>query len=284
LDYKKIYEKENLVMKTGVNEFFFEDGQLYYVYVPANVLADPKKGKLLISVHGYSGRKDDQVGRKRVRRAAERWVHLADNNGWIVISPHFDRTRFNNDYQRLNVGGTRSDIRLNQIIAEVKRKLTGLRPEKLLFFGFSGGGQFVHRYAVFNPGRIERAVVAAAGWYLWPDATLPYPIGIEPNSLKNLPKAQILELCKLNLLILVGEHDAEQGAFKRQVRGYNLMAIQGEGRRLRAENWIESLKQFSQLGEKEFKITFEIASNTGHSISKRLKKLAGKYLTDKRSF
>ena len=271
-------------MKTGINEFFFDDGQLYYVYVPFNILKDPRNGKPLISVHGYNGIKDNQIGRKRVRRAAERWAHLADSNGWVVISPHFDQKRFNNDYQRLNVLGIRSDVRLNQIITEVERKLAGLRTDKLLFFGFSGGGQFVHRYAAFNPSRIERAVVASAGWYLWPDTTLPYPIGIEQNSLKHLPNPQILKLCQLNLLILVGEHDDEQGAFRRKIKSHNLTAIQGEGRRFRAENWIGSLKQFSKLGDIDFKITFKIVPNTGHSISKKLKKLAGKYLTDNGSF
>lgn len=271
-------------MKTGLNEYFFDDGQLYYVYVPFNILTDPRNGKLLISVHGYNGRKDDQIGRKRVKRAAERWTHLADSNGWVVISPHFDQKRFNNDYQRLNILGIRSDVRLNRIITGIERKLAGLRTDKLLFFGFSGGGQFVHRYAAFNPSRIERAVVAAAGWYLWPDATLPYPIGTEQNSLKHLPKPQLLKLCHLNLLILVGEHDAEQGSYRHEFNGHNLTVLQGEGRRLRAENWTASLKKFSKLGDKDFKIALKIVPNTGHSISKRLKKMAGKYLTDNGSF
>ena len=266
-------------METGLNEYFFEDGQLYYVYVPRNILADPQKGKILVSVHGYNGRKDDQSSRKRVKRAAERWSHLADNNGWVVISPHFDQKRFNNDYQRLNFLRIRSDVRLNQIIIKVERMLGGIRTDKLLLFGFSGGGQFVHRYAAFNPSRIERAVAAASGWYLWPDSTLPYPIGTEQNSLKNLPKPQILKLCQVNLLILVGEHDAEQGSFRHEFKGHNLIALQGKGRRVRAENWIESLKKFSRLHDKYFKITLKLVPNTGHSISKRLKKMAGKYLS-----
>jgi hypothetical protein len=58
-------------MKTGLNEFLFKDGQLYYVYVPSSFFEDPQKGKILLSVHGYSGKKDNHSGRKRARRAAE---------------------------------------------------------------------------------------------------------------------------------------------------------------------------------------------------------------------
>jgi pimeloyl-ACP methyl ester carboxylesterase len=271
-------------MKTGLNEFFFKDGQLYYVYVPSSFFEDPQKGKILLSVHGYSGRKDNQRGRKRVKRAAERWAYLADSNRWVVISPHFDEKRFKNNYQRLNFYGVRADTRLEDIVMEAANMLSGLRADKLLLFGFSGGGQFVHRYAAFHPSRVERAVVAAAGWYLWPDNTLPYPIGIERDSFKNIPKPQILKLCQVNLLVLVGEHDAKQGAFRQQVKGHNLNAIQGESRRIRARNWIDALKQFSKLEDEDFKIAIETVPNTGHSISKRLKKMAGKYLTDNGSF
>jgi len=269
-------------MKTGLNEFFFKDGQLYYVYVPSSFFEDPQKGKILLSVHGYSGRKDNQSGRKRVKRAAERWSYLADSNRWVVISPHFDEKRFKKNYQRLNFYGVRADTRMDEIVMEAASMLRGIRTDKLLLFGFSGGGQLVHRYAAFHPNRIERAVVAASGWYLWPDVTLPYPIGTEPISLQNLPKPQIRKLCQLNLLIIVGEYDADQGTFRNNFSHHNLNVLQGKGRRIRAENWIEALRKYSGLEEKDFKITLKIVPNTGHSISKRLKRMAGEYLSASR--
>lgn len=267
-------------MKTGLNEFFLKDGQLYYVYVPPSFFEDPQKGKTLIAVHGYSGRKDNQSGRKRVQRAAERWSHLADRNRWVVIAPHFDEKRFKNNYQRLNFDGVRADTRLDEIVFETANRLRGIRTEKLMLFGFSGGGQFVHRYAAFHPNRIERAVAAAAGWYLWPDATLPYPIGTEAVRLQKLPKPQIRKLCRLNLLIIVGEYDADQGTFRKTFKRHNLSVLQGEGRRIRAQNWIEALKKHSGIEEKDFKITFKIAPNTGHAISKRLRRMAGEFLSE----
>lgn len=263
----------------GLNRLHYRDGQLYYLYVPQAVITNPEDIKILVSVHGYSGNKDNERSRKRVQRATERWSYLADTNRWVVLSPHFDKRRFGNDYQRLNFSGLRSDIRLNQLLEETRKIIPGVRRNSILLFGFSGGGQFVHRYAAFHPHRVDRAVAAAAGWYLWPHDVLPYPIGIQSSGHGSEIKPKMLEMCQLKLLIIVGENDSQQGKFRKRFKGYNLSAIQGEGRMLRAHNWFESLKKYSIKHGSHSEVRLDIVPNTGHTISKKLKKRSGQFLS-----
>ena len=209
---------------------------------------------------------------------------LADKNGWAIIAPQFDRDRFNNDYQRLNFFGSRADVNLNQLIAEIGLLMPGIITNKIFLFGFSGGGQFVHRYAAFNPDRIERAVAGSAGWYMWPDKNLPYPVGISHKSFAPGVKPDLRKLCNLNLQILVGENDTYYGVgsgSKRRYRNYDLLVLQGKGRKERAENWVDALREFATTKGWPCKVGFDIIHGTGHSRSDELIKFVIEYLSRK---
>lgn len=267
---RRIYNlnsKENMRnLSSGLNELYFRDGQLFYLYISEKALENIENAEILASIHGYSGRKNDPSGKNRVKLTALLWAKLADQNGWVVLSPHFDEKRFSNNYQRLNLHGkNRSDQRLHELVNEIERFLPGIKTEKLLLFGFSGGGQFVHRYALFQPERVKRAVAGGAGWYVFPDDKLPYPIGISPQSLPKSVQPKLNDLLNTKLLILVGENDGNEGAFKKtyvnNFRTYNLLALQGDGRRERAENWVASLQKVS--GDKKINIRLKIVPLKG---------------------
>jgi hypothetical protein len=203
---------------------------------------------------------------------------MADRNGWVVLAPHFDEERFGNDYQRFNLPGLRADVRLNDLVEEAAKLIPGVLSERFLMFGFSGGGQFVHRYIAFNPGRVERAVCAAPGWYMWPDWSLPYPLGIAPNSFPDDLRPQLRGLCKANLLVVVGENDSSQGTFRKSYKGHNLVTSQGWGRKERAENWIAALKQYAEREASPFRVALKVIPKTGHANYQGLLECAGKYL------
>jgi hypothetical protein len=82
-------------LSEGLNELRAQDGQLFYVYISVKAMNRPKASRILVSVHGYSGRKNNQRGRKQVKKYAEYWSGLADERGWVVLVPHFDEKRFN---------------------------------------------------------------------------------------------------------------------------------------------------------------------------------------------
>ena len=271
------------VISPGINELYYDDGQRYFLYVPNLVIQNPEQAHILAAIHGYSSREDDAESIAKVENTALRWSSLAEEYGWVVLAPHFDEHRFNNDYQRLNISilgiGVRADLRLNDLVDEVGRLIPGINSEKMYLFGFSGGGQFAHRYAAFHPGRVSRAVSAGSGWYLWPDRTLPYPVGTSMPLDEVSPMMD--ELLTSNLLVLVGDEDTTDSSFREMYffGFYDLMSMQGETRWQRAENWVGELAQMAGQKNIDLNVELAFAQNTGHTISYELKRIAAEYLT-----
>jgi len=92
-------------IQKGFNEFHYFDGQYFCLYVPDSILEEPHKSKLLVLIHGYSGRRNGKEGREQIKKMVGQWTSEADEKGWTVLAPHFDKKSFNNDYQRLNFSG-----------------------------------------------------------------------------------------------------------------------------------------------------------------------------------
>jgi pimeloyl-ACP methyl ester carboxylesterase len=264
-------------LSEGLNELKASDGQLFYVYISAKAMIRPRASRILVSVHGYSGRKNNPRGRKQVKKYAECLSDLADEKGWVILAPHFDEKRFKNNYQTLNLTGLAADIRLNDLIAEVGNQLDGLRTDRIFLFGFSGGGQFVHRYVAFHPERVLRAVACAPGWYMWP-VFFPYPVGVFLDSDPSAEYKLLKGLCSSKILILVGEKDGTQGAYRKSYQKYDLTGLQGNGRKERALNWIANMKAWAKEKRCPFNIAFAIIPKAAHSLNSRFLKCSYDYL------
>ncbi|MDY6838408.1 MAG: hypothetical protein SWH78_10570 [Thermodesulfobacteriota bacterium] len=264
----------------GLNALSFHDGQLFYLYVPGRVIAEPTAARILVSVHGYTGSRTNARGRAKVRTYAEYWTDLADEKGWVVLAPHFDERRFNKDYQRLNPSGLRADLRLNALVDEVGKMLPGIPTAPILVFGFSGGGQFVHRYLTFSPERVDRAVCGAPGWYLWQDPTLPYPVGTARKTLPCGLRPRWRQLCGAKVLLIVGERDIAQSAFRKRYKKYDLMSLQGKGRKERAENWFASLQQMANEERWSFRMALKVLPRAGHVVNQSFLECTARYLCE----
>ncbi len=107
-------------------------------------------------------RKNISRGRSVLRKFAS-----SRESAWMKggrgAAPYFDEMRFLGDDQRLNLAGPRSDLRLNELIASVVNPSPELPGKSWLLYGFSGGGQFVHRYAAIHPDRAARVVARTGG-------------------------------------------------------------------------------------------------------------------------
>jgi len=275
---KQGVQKTDRQIREGLNTLSFQDGQLFYLYVPRKAIAEPKASRVLVSVHGYTGSRANARGRAKVRTYAEYWRDLADEKGWVVMAPHFDERRFKRDYQRLNPSGPRSDLRLNALIDEVGRVLPGIPTVPFFLFGFSGGGQFVHRYLTFSPERVDRAVCGAPGWYLWQDPSLPYPVGTAPKTIPRGLRPRWRKLCRTKLLLIVGQRDVAQRAFRRRYGTYDLICLQGKGRKERAVNWFASLRQMANEKGWPFRMTFKVLPRAGHVVNQSFLESATSYL------
>jgi len=275
------FAEEGAELKVGLNELWFKDGQYYCLYVPEEVLENPRGAKILVSIHDRPGEGETGKGSRPARAAAERFAPLANKMGWVVLAPNFDEERFGSQYQQLNFGGLRADARLDRLVSETRSLLRGVKTNRLLLFGFSSGGEFVHRYAMFHPGRVDKAVVAASGWYTWPDPSLTYPVGTSPEGLPMGVEPEICELCGLDLLVLVGEKDVSADALAEEYEEYNLLDLQGDGRVERAENWVETMRGYAAENDCDFSIELKIVPRAGHIFIPRIRGHAAKFLSGK---
>jgi pimeloyl-ACP methyl ester carboxylesterase len=228
----------------------------YFVYVPTRLSELPR---IFVTVHGIS---------RNAREHAKRYAALAEEYGVVLVAPEFPAKRFP-DYQRLGRAnrGDRADRALERVVAEVTR-VTGARGDKVYLFGYSGGGQFTHRYAMAYPERIAGYVVGAAGWYTFPDPTLPYPRGIKPNS--DLPDLRFDPARFLIVpgAVVVGERDVHPGTALRKTESVDDQ--QGSTRFERGERWVASMNKQAQARGLPAHFKFHELPRSPHSFAKSM--------------
>lgn len=230
-----------------------DPGLTYSLYVPAR---GGTGAPVFVSVHGRSRRADQH---------AALFAPFAERRGAVLVAPLFARDRFP-DYHCLGRDGRgeRSDLILDRIVAEV-RAGTGARDGPIYLFGYSGGGQFAHRYAMAHPARVVRAALGAAGWYTFPDPGLDYPLGIRSAAgLRGLsfdPDAFLTVPC----LVLVGEHDTLREELLN--KDPQVDAQQGLHRVERAWRWVEAMRAAATARGLVPRCEFHLLPGAGHSFA-----------------
>jgi pimeloyl-ACP methyl ester carboxylesterase len=227
--------------------------QAYFLYIPHQLESG---ARLFVTVHGIS---------RNAAEHAARFAPFAEKYGVVLVAPLFPADRFP-DYQRLGLKSAdeQSRLALERIIGEVGA-LTGADTGKIYLFGHSGGGQFVHRYAMSNPQRVAKYVVSAAGWYTLPDPSLSYPVGIgSPTSLPNLAfdPSQFL---RLPACVMVGERDVKRD---RSLRVSKLVdSLEGETRLQRAKSWVSAMSRAAEARGLATAYELHIVPRADHKFS-----------------
>lgn len=184
-------------------------------------------GRWLVCVHGIS---------RNAREQLVAFKPVADALGIRLIAPNFCAQRFPG-YQRLDQrpGHDRADLALNRLLLQLDP--TCPQP-RLDLFGYSGGAQFSHRYALCYPRRVRSLMLAAAGWYTFPDSNVRYPRGLAawPEALPQ-PPAHARQFLSIPTLITIGSLDTQRDASLR--RGERIDHQQGRTRLERAQRWFE---------------------------------------------
>jgi pimeloyl-ACP methyl ester carboxylesterase len=179
----------------------------------------------LVAVHGI---------RRDARAQAALFGPRAAALGRVVVAPVFDAERWPR-YQRLGGGADRALLALLQRLRSLGRLPAG----RVELFGFSGGAQFAHRFALLHPGALSRLCVACAGWYTFPDAEA-YPLGLGGDSTRAARmRERIDDFLRLPIDVCVGALDTRRDRHTR--RGATIDAQQGRHRRERASRWSEAL-------------------------------------------
>ncbi|HZM17574.1 MAG TPA: hypothetical protein VFE28_16390 [Candidatus Krumholzibacteria bacterium] len=228
-----------------------DPSQEYFVYVPSSSGA---AAPLFVAVHGISYNAYEQ---------ARLFSRYCDVYGAVMVAPHFVAER-HSDYQRLGRDGrsTRADVTLDAIIEEAGW-LTGASTAQIYLFGYSGGGQFAHRYALAHPHRVARAVVAAAGWYTFPDPRTRFPYGIRRSRELRGVRFDPEEFLRVPLSVFVGDQDTTSEGLRRSGR---VNRQQGKTRLERARRWVEAMRVAADTYHLESLVSYEEIAGGQHSF------------------
>jgi pimeloyl-ACP methyl ester carboxylesterase len=226
--------------------------QRYFVYVPRRGY---RADQLFVTVHGIS---------RNAREHARRFAPYAERHGTVLVAPLFDEQRFPN-YQQLGRAGRgeRADWMLERIVQDT-RALLGCSFTRYWLFGFSGGAQFVHRFALAHPCRVAAYAVAAAGWYTFPDPAVRYPRGLRPIATLPDLSFQLERFLDVPGLVVVGDRDRNRDSGLR--RGAKLESQQGRDRVARAANWVGAMRATAIRHGKASAIELHTLPRCGHSF------------------
>ena len=139
----------------------------------------------------------------------------------------------------------------------------GVAPAPMRMFGFSGGGQFVHRYAMFYPKRVARMAITAPGWYTFPDPDRKYPYGLK--STKNWPQLSfsLEKFLKIPTMVFIGENDDLRDKDLNKAR--EIDSFQGLNRVERAERWIGANRNLARSYDVSADFRLESIPNANHA-------------------
>jgi len=232
-----------------------EGGVSFYSYTPRSA-SQTTGHSLLVTVHGIS---------RNALEVITQFAPHAEERGFIVIAPQFGEGEFD-DYQRLGrMGhGQRADCALNDAVDSFSRS-RGIEFDRQFYFGFSGGGQFVHRYAMAYPERVSAAIIAAAGWYTSPDSRRRYPRGLRVAGALPGVRLDPERFLQVPILTVVGDRDVTRDASVR-VRPW-LDREQGRSRVARAKRWTRLMRDAADRIGVDGRHEFAELPGAGHSFS-----------------
>ena len=230
----------------------------YLAYFPKS--AGPG-APMLVSVHGIS---------RNAREHLSMLAPLAESHGVVMLAPRYGRDRFPN-YQRLlpDAKGVRPDVLLRAAARELSQ-LTGADDSRLYLFGYSGGAQFVHRFAMHWPALVARYVLGAAGWYTFPDVRERYPYGLRRSRRHDLGGIDLDAFLGLPGLVLVGERDVHRDSALRDSR--RLDRQQGRSRMERAGNWVSAVNSAASARAMAEPVHFDTLPRSPHSFARSMRR------------
>lgn len=183
----------------------------------------------LLALHGIS---------RNASEVSEAMADAAEAARRVVVVPHFRADSWP-VFQRVT-RRARPDKTLLALLATL-RAMDGSFQGPVDLFGFSGGAQLAHRFAMLYPEAIGDLHLGAAGWYTFPDTTAAYPYGVadcnhKPESWSRLMRGGLHAFLRRRITVYVGEEDAQRDASLRQNPFVD--AQQGLNRRERALRYV----------------------------------------------
>ncbi len=223
--------------------------------MPDCYIANVRPGQdVLVAIHGIS---------RNAAEIAARFAAHPDFANVTIIAPLFAAKVFGKYQQMLarRSGETASDVALIALL-EALADEHGIKTDRVRMFGFSGGAQMAHRFAMFHPARVTHLCVASAGWYCLPRTDLAYPHGIGGPDGEALVGPQFLDI---PTTVIVGKRDTRVDESVRQ--DPVILEHQGHNRLRRARSFVKSMAAYAQHQSRPAKTRLVTLPDAGHDFT-----------------
>lgn len=230
----------------------------YALYVPHRFdRMDKDRTTLLVSVHG-TGRMQSLY--------RDLFAEFAEYNNCIVLAPLFPADVLQDGnlsgYKYLREGDIRYDRIVLGMIEEVAERYR-VSGERVLMFGFSGGGHFVHRFTILHPQRVLAASVGAPGAVTLIDVDKPWWTGVGDTD-------RLFDICvdessfeDLPLHFVIGAADSETWEISFQPGDRYYMSGANDAGRNRGERIHALMDSFRRCGAKT---RLDVVPDVSHDV------------------
>lgn len=195
---KKLYERGYTTVFACKADARFS----YSLYVPEDFVPGEALN-LIVTVHGSSRMQD------LYRRS---FGDFGRYNRCAILAPLFPVGVLGDDeadgYKYILEGDIRYDQVLLSMVSEVEARL-GIKFDRFMMFGFSGGGHFTHRFMYLHPERLSAVCIGSPGSVTLLDNTRDWWVGI--RNAKELFGREIdyAALSQVRAHLVVGAVDTE---------------------------------------------------------------------------
>ncbi|OUD05079.1 poly(aspartic acid) hydrolase [Streptomyces swartbergensis] len=173
----------------------------YCLYVPRHHSPDVPPRPLVVTVHGT---------RRRSETLRNAFTDFAEAHDCVVLAPLFPAgiTGPNDvdSYKLLSTTGFRPDELLLDMVEEAAARWH-VRTDRFHLHGFSGGGQFAHRFAYLHSDRLASLSIGAPGRITLLDPTRAWPHGTADMKEQFSTDADPAALRGLPVQLVIGEDD-----------------------------------------------------------------------------
>jgi predicted esterase len=228
----------------------------FFTYVPMKShmnRIDP--APLIVTVHGSC---------RSAQFCRDRFVEFAEKNGCYVLSPMFPMNMADDDpdeqYKYVFTEKVRFDLVILDLIEEFSR-LVGTKFGPIILHGYSGGGQFTHRFLYLHAHRLAAASIGAPGYVTLPDDKLAYPTGLGGLEALTGTAPNVEAIARIPLHLYVGADDNDPiDVYSLDELGLTQMAYEQYGSN-RIQR-LESLRDaYQALGAN---VTYDLVPGMGH--------------------
>lgn len=227
----------------------------YTLYVPASIEDPERPVDLVVSLHGST-------------RAMEIYRNgFAEFGRWndcVILSPLFPVGVLgdgNGDgYKQLVEGDIRYDQVLLDMVASVGQKYNR-RFDTFALFGYSGGGQFCHRFCYLHPEKLWAASIGAPGSVTLLDPKQNWWVGVRDFETRFAKPLDLDALRQVPIHMVVGEADLETWEITHREGGKHYMPGANSAGCTRPERLAALKASFEAQG---VKVRFDVLPNVAH--------------------